>query len=63
MANRRVKFKVVTYWETDLPEDWDDDMCHFWANDGTWCAQNMFKELAEDECDCGCFKTKMEIVT
>lgn len=29
----------------DVPEDWDEAMCNFHKNEGTWCANNILHDL------------------
>ena len=60
MKNKTFKFKLTTEYEVELPADWTVEQAEFWANDGTWCVQNAFEELAESD-DCGCFNTTMKV--
>lgn len=60
IPRKRVTFSVSTEWSVDLPADWDEAMCEFWANDGTWCVQNMWGEMADSD-DCNCLSTVMRV--
>jgi hypothetical protein len=38
--------KTVHYgrWARDVPHHWNQDMCEFSVNQGTWCADNLLRE-------------------
>lgn len=63
MKTKTVLVKMTTHILMEVPEWNDQAHIEFWLNEGTHCASNEFKALAEAVKDgetCGCFCTKFE---
>ena len=56
LINKRVKIRLTVDYEINVPVGWRKEMIEFHRNDGTWCSDNLVKELQEiittDTCLC-----------
>ena len=60
MKNKKIKINVSMNINIEVPEEWDKTMIEFWANEGTWCASNIIRNIIkfkkENGCLCDCTK-------
>lgn len=64
IVTKRVRLRYLIEVDVDLPHAWDEAQILFNRNDGTWCANNVVKELknTSDESGCLCDRVTAEFV-
>lgn len=75
VVTKKVRMSFTFEIDVEVPHKWDEDMIHYFFNDGTWCADNAINMLVDLKkelegspdsafpCLCGRFVAKFNSVT
>lgn len=45
LIHKKVRVRLTIEYEVEVPADWDAHMIEFQRNEGSWCADNLIREL------------------
>lgn len=60
IRSRTIVMKMEVEMVLTVPEYWDEDMCNFHKNEGSWCATNIISELERMDDKMGCLCSAAE---
>lgn len=64
LVHKRVKVRCTIEYEVEVPSFWDQTQIEFHRNDGSWCADNLLRELEQvaEAGGCLCDITRFELL-
>lgn len=60
LVRRKVKVRMTTEYEIEVPAHWKKDNVEFHRNESSWCANNALDELKAISCKGGCLCSTIE---